>query len=78
LTIGWLVNGAKAPSLTELRRFEHFEEPKYLNLLEPAPKGRHYSGVGGAGAGVIFGGGWAGSSSFNFFINKLSSGSASV
>jgi len=64
--------------LAELRRFEHFEEPKYLNLLEPAPKGRHYSGVGGAVAAVILGGGWAGSSSLNFFSNRLSSGSGSV
>jgi class 3 adenylate cyclase len=39
--------------LTELRRFEHFGEPKYLSLLEPTPEGRHYSGVGGTGATVI-------------------------
>src|ERR1700747_1855840 len=64
--------------LAELRRFEHFGEPKYLSLLEPTPEGRHYSGVGGTGATVILGSGWAGSSSFNFFSNKLSSASGSV
>ena len=42
------------------------------------PEGRHYSGVGGTGVAVIFGGGWAGSSSFNFSSNSLSSGSGSV
>src|SRR5215831_16432683 len=51
-------------------------ESKYLSLLEPTPEGRHYSG--GADAAVIFGGGWAGSSIFNFFSNRLSSGSGSV
>ena len=41
-------------------------------MLEPTPKGRHYSGVGGAGAlAVILGGGWTGSSSFSFFSNRL-------
>src|SRR5215813_467706 len=64
--------------LAELRRFEHFWTPKYLSLLKPTPEGRHYSGAGGAGAGVIFGGGWAGSSSLSFLSNKPSSGSGSV
>jgi len=45
--------------LAELRRFEHFWEPKYLSLLEPTPEGRHYNGVGGTGAAVILGGGCA-------------------
>ena len=53
-----LVWGNGPRVLAELRRFEHFEEPKYLNLLEPAPKGRHYSGVGGAVAADF--GGWLG------------------
>jgi hypothetical protein len=39
---------------------------------------RHYSGVGGTGAAVIFGDGWAGSSSLSFFSNRRSSGSGSV
>ena len=38
------------------------------------PEGRHYSGVGGAGAvAVILGGGWVGSSSFSFSSKRLSS-----
>jgi len=52
--------------LAELRRFEYFWGAKYLSLLDPTPEGRHYSGVGGTGAAVIFGGGWAGSSSLSF------------
>ena len=64
--------------LAEFRRFEHFGSPKYLSLLEPTPEGRHYSGVSDAGAVEILGGGWAGSSSFNFFSNRLSSGSGSL
>ena len=64
--------------LAELRRFEHFWEPKYLSLLEPTPEGRHYSGVGGTGATVILGGGWAGSSSLSFCSNRRSSASGSV
>ena len=64
--------------LAELRRFEHFWEPKYLSLLEPTPEGRHYSGVGGTGAAVILGGGWAGSSSLSFCSNRRSSASGSV
>src|SRR5215469_8437932 len=71
-----LVGAPKA--LTELRRFEQFWEPKYLSLLEPTPKGRHYSGVGGIGAAVILGGGWAGSSSLSFCSNSRSSASGSV
>jgi RNA-directed DNA polymerase len=65
-------------TLAELRRFEHFWEPKYLSLLEPTPEGRHYSGVGGTGAAVILGGGWAGSSSLSFCSNRRSSASGSV
>ena len=43
------------------------------------PEGRHYSGVGGAGAlAVILGSGWAGRSSFSLFSKRLSSGSGSV
>ena len=64
--------------LAELRRFERFWEPKYLSLLEPTPEGRHYSGVGGTGATVILGGGWAGSSSLSFCSNRRSSASGSV
>src|SRR4051812_40739561 len=64
--------------LTQLRRFEHFKVPKWLRLLRPTPKGRHYSGIGGTGPAVILGGGWAGSSSLSFFSNRLSSGSGSV
>src|SRR5215472_9508481 len=64
--------------LAELRRFEHFGSPKYLSLLELTPEGRHYSGVSDAGAVVILGGGWAGSSSFNFVSNRPSSGSGSL
>jgi hypothetical protein len=65
-------------TLAQLRRFEHFEGSKYLRLLDPILKGRHYSGLGGAGAAVILGGGWAGSSSLSFCSNRLSSGSGSV
>src|SRR5262244_4590679 len=68
----------KSSPLTELRRFEHFGEPKYLSSLEPTPEGRHYSGVGGTGAAVILGDGWAGSSSLSFCSNRRSSGSGSV
>src|SRR5205814_9601153 len=64
--------------LAQLRRFEHFKVPKWLRLLRPTPKGRHYSGIGGTGPAVILGGGWAGSSSLSFFSNRLSSGSGSV
>jgi MFS transporter, FSR family, fosmidomycin resistance protein len=64
--------------LAELRRFEHFWEPKYLSLLEPTPEGRHYSGVGGTGAAAILGGGWPGSSSLSFCSNRRSSASGSV
>ena len=31
-------------ALTELRRFEHFWEAKYLSLLDPTPEGRHLYG----------------------------------
>ena len=65
--------------LAYLRRFEHFKGSKCLILLRWTPEGRHYSGVGGAGAlAVILGGGWAGSSSFSLFSKRLSSGSGSV
>jgi hypothetical protein len=65
--------------LAELRRFEHFEWSKCLRSLRWTPEGRHYSGVGGAGAlAVILGGGWAGRSSFSLFSKRLSSGSGSV
>ena len=65
--------------LAQLRRFEHFKGSKCLRLLRWTPEGRHYSGVGGAGArAVILGGGWAGSSSFSLFSKRLSSGSGSV
>ena|SRR5204863_5079917 len=64
--------------LTQLRRFEHFRAPKWLRLLRPTPKGRHYSGIGGTGPAVILGGGWAGNSSFSFSSKRLSSGSGSV
>src|SRR5580693_3079575 len=63
-------------TLTQLRRFEHFLGSKYLRSLESTPEGRHYSGIGDAGApAVIFGDGWAGNSSLSFFSNRLSSGS---
>src|SRR5262249_8772576 len=71
-------NRCEKSGLAELRRFEHFWTPKYLSLLKPTPEGRHYSGAGGAGGGVICGGGWAGSSSLSFLSNKPSSGSGSV
>lgn len=65
--------------LAELSRFERFQGSKYLKSLEPTPEGRHYSGLGDAGPpAVIFGGGWAGSSSFSFCSKRLSSGSGSV
>jgi hypothetical protein len=65
--------------LAQLRRFEHFLGSKYLRSLESTPEGRHYSGIGDAGApAVIFGDGWAGNSSLSFFSNRLSSGSGSV
>src|SRR5215831_5464951 len=64
--------------LADLSRFEHFGGPKYLSSLEPTPEGRHYSGVGGTGAAVILGDGWAGSSSLSFCSNRRSSGSGSV
>ena len=65
--------------LAELSRFERFQGSKYLKSLEPTPEGRHYSGLGDAGPpAVIFGGGWAGSSSFSLFSKRLSSGSGSV
>jgi len=63
--------------LAQLRRFKHFQGSKYLRLLRWTAKGRHYNGVGGTGAAVIFGGGWAGRSSFSF-SNRLSSGTGSV
>src|SRR5499427_6443767 len=31
----WGINYSETGMLTELRRFEHFREPKYLSLLEP-------------------------------------------
>src|SRR6266550_4738859 len=66
-------------ALAQLRRFKHFLGSKYLRSLESTPEGRHYSGIGDAGApAVIFGDGWAGSSSLSFFSNRLSSGSGSV
>ena len=65
-------------TLAQLRRFEHFGAPKYLSFLGISPEGRHYNEFGAAGAAVILGGGWAGSSSFNLFSNRLSSGSGSV
>jgi arylformamidase len=43
--------------LTQLRRFEHFRAAKWLRLLKPTPKGRHYSGIGGTGLAAILGGG---------------------
>jgi hypothetical protein len=64
--------------LAQLRRFEHFRTPKWLRLLRPTPKGRHYSGIGGTGPAVILGGGWAGRSSFSFVSKRLRSGSGSV
>ena len=64
--------------LAYLRQFEHFGAAKYLSLLEPTPEGRHYNEFGAGGAAVILGGGWTGSSSFNLFSNRLSSGSGSV
>src|SRR5437016_5455514 len=70
---------ARAVALAQLRRFKHFLGSKYLRSLESTPEGRHYSGIGDAGApAVIFGDGWAGSSSLSFFSNRLSSGSGSV
>ena len=68
----------KPARLAYLRRFEHFGAAKYLSLLEPTPEGRHYNEFGAGGAAVILGGGWTGSSSFNLFSNRLSSGSGSV
>src|SRR5947207_15883636 len=69
---------ATGPAISPTSRFEHFKVPKWLRLLRPTPKGRHYSGIGGTGPAVILGGGWAGSSSLSFFSNRLSSGSGSV
>jgi hypothetical protein len=43
--------------LAQLRRFEYFRTPKWLRLLRPTPKGRHYSGISGTGPAVILGGG---------------------
>src|SRR5690348_1009554 len=74
----WLVRVQAMPLLSQLRRFEHFRTPKWLRLLRPTPKGRHYSGIGGTGPAVILGGGWAGNSSFSFSSKRLSSGSGSV
>ncbi len=75
----WFGGMTGAGGLTYLRRFEHFKGSKCLILLRWTPEGRHYSGVGGAGAlAVILGGGWAGSSSFSLFSKRLSSGSGSV
>ena len=63
----------KETTLTQLRRFEHFLGSKCLRLLRRTPEGRHYSGVGGAGAmAVILGGGWAGSFSFSFRRSRFS------
>src|SRR5271170_7906565 len=45
------------PHLNRLRRLEHFRTPKWLRLLRPTPKGRHYSGIGGTGPAAILGGG---------------------
>ena len=74
-----LMSTAEAKALAQLRRFKHFLGSKYLRSLESTPEGRHYSGIGDAGApAVIFGDGWAGSSSLSFFSNRLSSGSGSV
>ena len=47
----------RKPKLTRLRRLEHFRTPKWLRLLRPTPKGRHYSGLGGTGPAAILGGG---------------------
>jgi hypothetical protein len=44
-------------TLAQLRRFEYFRTPKWLRLLRPTPKGRHYSGISGTGPAVILGGG---------------------
>ena len=52
-----LLTSAHMSSLAQLRRFEHFGGCKYLRSLEPTPEGRHYSGIGGTGPAVIFGGG---------------------
>jgi hypothetical protein len=74
----WDEVGGGGPPLAQLRRFEHFRTPKWLRLLRPTPKGRHYSGIGGTGPAVILGGGWAGRSSFSFVSKRLRSGSGSV
>ena len=78
VTTRWAELGKRFSVLAELRRFERFWEPKYLSLLEPTPKGRHYSGVDGTGAAVILGDGWAGTSSLSFCSNRRSSASGSV
>ena len=76
---GQVSNTNTSSFLAYLRRFEHFKGSKCLILLRWTPKGRHYSGVGGAEVlAVILGGGWAGSSSFSLFSKRLSSGSGSV
>src|SRR3954454_18411728 len=69
-----IIGGHHVPAL----QGEHFRAPKWLRLLRPTPKGRHYSGIGGTGPAVILGGGWAGNSSFSFSSKRLSSGSGSV
>src|SRR5205085_8673540 len=65
-TLRVVSSSADMTALAQLRRFEHFKVPKWLRLLRPTPKGRHYSGIGGTGPAVILGGGWAGSSSLSF------------
>ena len=51
------VTDGRQGRLARLRRLEHFRTPKWLRLLRPTPKGRHYSGIGGTGPAAILGGG---------------------
>ena len=78
LTALWQVMAGMG-ALTDLRRLDGFEVSKGLISLAWPPEGRHYSGsIGGGWAAVIFGGGWAGRSSFSVSSSKVSSGSGSV
>ena len=65
--------------LTRLSRFEGYEDTKYLILFITTSVGLHYTVAGGViPAVVIFGGGWAGSSSASFCMSSFSSGSGWV
>jgi len=66
-------------ALTQLRRLGGCERAKRLIFQEAAPEGLHYGlGAGEFGAGPIFGGDWAGSSSLSLSRSSASSGSGWV